>query len=65
MWGRRPDLNRRWALPDFHAQSSMTWSREALLSYLYGFFPEILCSTTWKHQVLSSITMLTPSSPNR
>ena len=26
---------------------------------------EIPCSTIWKHQVLSSITMLTPSSPNR
>ena len=29
------------ALADFHAPSSMTWSREALPSYLYGFLPQI------------------------
>lgn len=29
------------ALADFHAPSSMTWSREALPTYLYGSFPEI------------------------
>lgn len=27
------------AVSDFHAPSSMTWSREALASYLYGSFP--------------------------
>lgn len=30
------------ALADFHAPSSMIWSREALISYLYGMFPEVL-----------------------
>jgi hypothetical protein len=30
------------ALADFHAPSSMVWSREALISYLYGMFPEVL-----------------------
>lgn len=30
------------ALADFHAPSSMVWSREALISYLYGMFAEIL-----------------------
>ncbi len=30
------------ALADFHAPGSMTWSREALPCYLYGFFPEVI-----------------------
>ncbi|MET2521760.1 hypothetical protein [Ralstonia pseudosolanacearum] len=30
------------ALADFHAPSSMVWSREALISYLYGFHSEEL-----------------------
>ena len=29
------------AIVDFHAPSSMVWSREALISYLYGMFTEI------------------------
>ncbi len=29
------------AIADFHAPSSMVWSREALISYLYGMFTEI------------------------
>jgi hypothetical protein len=29
------------AIADFHAPSSMTWSREALPSYLYGFHPQV------------------------
>lgn len=29
------------ALADFHAPSSMTWSREALICYLYGMYPSI------------------------
>lgn len=30
------------ALADFHAPGSMLWSREALVSYLYGFFAHIV-----------------------
>ena len=30
------------ALADFHAPASMTWSREALICYLYGMYPEVL-----------------------
>jgi hypothetical protein len=30
------------ALADFHAPSSMLWSREALVSYLYGFFARVV-----------------------
>jgi len=29
------------ALADFHASSSMTWSREALICYLYGIYPVV------------------------
>ncbi|BCD97710.1 hypothetical protein [Marinagarivorans cellulosilyticus] len=29
------------ALADFHAPSSMTWSREALICYLYGAYPVV------------------------
>lgn len=29
------------ALADFHAPSSMTWSREALICYLYGTYPVV------------------------
>ncbi|WP_217194222.1 hypothetical protein [Pectobacterium carotovorum] len=29
------------ALADFHAPSSMTWSREALICYLYGIYPVV------------------------
>jgi len=27
------------AIADFHSPGSMTWSREALIAYLYGFYP--------------------------
>jgi hypothetical protein len=30
------------ALADFHAPGSMLWSREALVSYLYGFFARVI-----------------------
>jgi hypothetical protein len=30
------------AIADFHAPSSMTWSCEALPSYLYGFHPQVV-----------------------
>lgn len=30
------------ALADFHAPSSMVWSREALISYLYGIHAEVI-----------------------
>jgi hypothetical protein len=30
------------AIADFHAPSSMTWSREALPAYLYGFHPQVV-----------------------
>lgn len=29
------------AIADFHAQGSMTWSRPALISYLYGFYATV------------------------
>ncbi len=29
------------ALADFHASGSMVWTREALISYLYGMYPEV------------------------
>ncbi len=29
------------ALADFHAPASMVWSREALICYLYGIYPEV------------------------
>ena len=29
------------ALADFHAPGSMVWSREALICYLYGMYPEV------------------------
>ncbi len=32
------------AVADFHAPSSMVWSRESLPTYLYGFLPEVVQS---------------------
>lgn len=30
------------AIADFHASGSMTWSRESLISYLYGIYPQVV-----------------------
>jgi len=46
------------AIADFHAPSSMVWSREALISYLYGSVPEITVKNGIKVAHLSPVTHL-------
>lgn len=46
------------AIADYHASSSMTWSREALPSYLYGFHPQVADGPQGKHAIGPSVSVL-------
>lgn len=46
------------ALADFHAPSSMVWSREALPSYLYGFSADVVEAPDGRKAVGKSVTKL-------
>jgi hypothetical protein len=46
------------AIADFHAPSSMVWSREALPSYLYGIYPDVAEGPEGKYAVGSAVKTL-------
>ena len=46
------------ALADFHAPSSMTWSRESLICYLYGKYPFIKTDATGQFVCVEPVTNL-------
>lgn len=46
------------AIADFHAPSSMVWSREALPSYLYGIYPEVADGPEGKYAIGSAVETL-------
>jgi hypothetical protein len=46
------------AIADFHAPGSMTWSREALPSYLYGFHPQVAEGPEGRHAIGPAVSVL-------
>lgn len=46
------------AIADYHAPGSMTWSREALPSYLYGVHPQVVDGPQGPHAIGRSVTVL-------
>lgn len=46
------------AIADFHAPSSMTWSREALPSYLYGIHPQVAEGSDGPHAIGPPVSVL-------
>ncbi len=46
------------AIADFHAQSSMVWSREALPCYLYGVHPQVIDDEDGRRVIGPSISVL-------
>jgi hypothetical protein len=46
------------AIADFHAPSSMTWSREALPSYLYGIHPQVVEGPDGRHAIGPAVSVL-------
>ncbi len=46
------------AIADFHAPSSMTWSREALPSYLYGVHPQVAEGPDGAHAIGPAVSVL-------
>jgi hypothetical protein len=46
------------AVADYHAPGSMTWSREALPSYLYGVHPEVVDGPGGPHAIGPSVAVL-------
>jgi hypothetical protein len=46
------------AIADFHAPGSMTWSREALPSYLYGFHPQVAEGPHGRHAIGPKVSVL-------
>lgn len=46
------------AIADFHAHGSMTWTREALMAYLYGVYGVVEEDTCGRHAVMRTVTEL-------
>jgi len=46
------------AIADFHAPGSMTWSREALPSYLYGVHPQVVDGPDGPHAIGPAVSVL-------
>ena len=46
------------AIADYHAPGSMTWSREALPSYLYGVHPQVADGPQGPHAIGPSVSVL-------